>query len=215
MDAQLQAQLRERLREGIGQLGLREKPESLDALVTYLALLQKWNEAFNLSGIRDPLQMVSQHLLDSLALSPYLQGETVLDIGSGAGLPGIPLAIFNPDKNFILLDSNSKKTRFLFQVKLALQAANLEVENSRAEHYQCQRQIDIVTSRAFGALASQVEIAGAATGNQGVLLAMKGSYPEQEIARLPKGYSVSRAVRLTVPGVTGSRYLIEIPLARD
>jgi 16S rRNA (guanine527-N7)-methyltransferase len=182
-------------------------------LEKYLALLDKWNRAFNLSGIKDPRQMVTRHVLDCLSVSPYLStAAVVLDIGSGAGLPGIPLAIFNPDKQLILLDSNGKKTRFLFQVKLALNLTNVTVENKRIEDYQCPSQIDIVISRAFASLNKLVQLSSPVAGGNGVLLAMKGSYPGEEIEELPAGVEVSRAVELTVPGVNESRYLIEIPL---
>jgi len=207
-----QSELQQQLQTGIQQLGLELSPERLAALQLYLELLEKWNRSFNLSGIKDLQQMVSLHILDSLAISPYLHGDTILDVGSGAGLPGIPLAIFNPDKEFILLDSNGKKIRFLFQVKLALKLNNVSIENKRVEHYDCHRQIDIVISRAFSSLARLVELCSRAAGNRGLLLAMKGTYPQQEIAELPEGVEVTQAVQLQVPGIEASRYLIEIPL---
>ena len=204
--------IQQQLETGIRQLGLQLTTDRLSSLLHYLELLDKWNRAYNLSGVKDPLQMVGLHILDSLAVTPYLEGKTILDIGSGAGLPGVPLAIFNPDKEFILLDSNGKKTRFLFQVKLALKLDNVTIENKRVEHYQCNKQIDIVISRAFSSLARLVELSRAVTGGRGVLLAMKGAHPDDEIAELPDNVRVSRAIRLEVPGVEASRFLIEIPL---
>ncbi len=201
------------MQSGIVRLGLEERADYLDALEAYLELLQKWNRSFNLSGIKDPWQMVTRHLLDCLAVSPYLTGTRILDMGSGAGLPGIPLAIFNPERKFVLLDSNGKKTRFLFQVKLALNLTNVMVENKRVEDYQCPGQIDIVISRAFASLGKLVQLSCSATGGQGALLAMKGNYPDDEIAGLPAGFRVARAIELHVPEVRESRYLIEIPLA--
>ena len=200
------------LETGIQQLGLDLTQDRRAALLSYIELLEKWNRSFNLSGVKDPLQMVNLHILDSLAISPYLEGNTILDVGSGAGLPGIPLAIFNPDKQFILLDSNGKKTRFLFQVKLALKLDNVSIENRRIEHYDCHSQIDIVISRAFSSLARLVELCGKATGNKALLLAMKGAYPQQEIAELPDGVEISQAIQLQVPGIEANRYLIGIPL---
>jgi len=204
--------LRGELESGLLQLGLACRSEQIDALLSYLELLNKWNQAFNLSGIRDPSRMVGLHLLDSLAISPFLTGNLVLDAGTGAGLPGIPLAILNPQRRFILLDSNGKKTRFLFQVKTALGLDNVQIENRRLEHYHCGEQIDIVLSRAFASLARLARLCSDAIGAQGILLAMKGTYPESEIAELPEPFAVARATALQVPGVMGSRYLIEIPL---
>ncbi|MBT8146393.1 MAG: 16S rRNA (guanine(527)-N(7))-methyltransferase RsmG [Gammaproteobacteria bacterium] len=205
-------EVQQMLETGIQQLGLALTQDRMAALLDYLELLQKWNRSFNLSGVKDPRQMVSLHLLDSLAISPYLDGQTILDVGSGAGLPGIPLAIFNPDKNFVLLDSNGKKTRFLFQVKLALKLDNVTIENKRVEHYDCPRQIDIVISRAFSSLSKLVELCSLATGNRGQLMAMKGAYPQQEIAELPDSVEVGEAVQLHVPGIEASRYLIRVSL---
>ncbi len=205
-------ELRQLLKEGIGQLGLEPTADRLDSLLLYLELLEKWNRAFNLSGVKNPQQMVSLHILDSLAISPHLDGHTILDVGSGAGLPGIPLAIFNPDKVFILLDSNGKKTRFLFQVKLALKLDNLTIENNRIEHYDCPGQIDIVISRAFATLRRLVELCRAVTRESGVLLAMKGVYPQDEIDELPEDVKIAESVQLRVPGVEGSRHLLKVTL---
>lgn len=202
------------MQAGIARLGLECSQARLAALLTYLELLDKWNRSFNLSGIRDPREMVNRHIIDSLAISPFLQGNRILDIGSGAGLPGIPLAIFNPDKHFILLDSNGKKTRFLFQVKLALDLTNVSIENRRVEDYDCPDQIDIVVSRAFSSLGRLAQLASDTTGGCGVLQAMKGHYPADEVAAMPEGFTVSKAIELQVPGIDEARYLIEIPLQK-
>ncbi len=207
-------EVRQQLEAGIRQLGLELTQDRLDSLLRYLELLEKWNRTFNLSGVKDPHQMVSLHILDSLAISPHLDGHTILDVGSGAGLPGIPLAIFNPDKAFTLLDSNGKKTRFLFQVKLALKLDNLTIENKRVEHYDCRGQIDIVISRAFASLGRLVELCRTATGDSGVLLAMKGVYPRDDIAGLPEDVKVSQAIQLQVPGIDANRYLLKVPLQK-
>ncbi len=172
------------LRAGITALGLHCTDEQLAQLVAYQELLIKWNSAYNLVSTGELKQLVSRHFLDSLVINPYIDANTILDVGSGAGFPGIPLAIMNPDKQFILLDSNGKKTRFLFQVKLALQLANVSVENCRLEHYQTPQQIDIVTCRAFASLAEVMIKAQSFFLRGARLLAMKGRFPDAEIAEL-------------------------------
>ncbi len=198
------------LEQGIIELGLQSNEQVIGSLLGYLQLLKKWNASFNLFGVADTESMVSRHLLDSLSLNPYLQGSTFLDIGSGAGLPGIPLAILNPEKLFILIDSNGKKTRFLFQVKTALGLDNVIVENCRIEHYQSQQQIDMVMCRAFSSLEDVVTKSQHLLSQGGKLLAMKGRLPEQEINSLPSGFEVTRVEKLTIPGNDSQRHLIEI-----
>jgi 16S rRNA (guanine527-N7)-methyltransferase len=198
------------LREGADALGLSFSDDVFVALDVYLQLLIKWNSSFNLSGISDPDEMVSKHLLDSLAISPFITGNLIADIGTGAGLPGIPLAIANPDKHFILIDSNGKKTRFLFQAKLALKLSNITIENSRIEHYQNNQQIDIVISRAFSSLSDMATKSARLLAQDGFLLAMKGRYPEQEIDELIDGFVVAKVSKLEIPGEDGERHLVEI-----
>ena len=188
----------QQLKAGIHNLGLVVEADQQKLLMDYLQLLNKWNRAFNLSGIRTISDMVDLHLLDSLSVSPYLQGRVILDIGSGAGLPGIPLAITHPEKQFILLDSNGKKTRFLFQVKLALGLDNVEVENNRIEHYQSEGQIDIVTCRAFSSLANTVHLCRRFLAAGARLLAMKGRFLEQELT-LPTEKLSGRQTPLPCP----------------
>ncbi len=212
LDDESPAELRDTLQRGIKQLGLSTTNEQLDVLMEYLALLVKWNSAFNLSGIKKPAEMVTIHLLDSLSISTYINGRIALDIGSGAGLPGVPLAILNPNKHFILLDSNGKKTRFLFQVKLALKLGNISIENKRIEHYQCKEQIDIVMSRAFSSLPKLVQLCSEVVNGKCKLLAMKGAYPASEIENLPACYNNPKITKLTVPGLNGERHLVEILL---
>jgi 16S rRNA (guanine527-N7)-methyltransferase len=133
-----------------------------------------------------------------------------VDFGSGGGLPGIPLAIINPDKKFVLIDSNGKKTRFLFQVKTELALSNVSVENCRIEHYQNKQQIDMVMCRAFSTLEDAVDKLQPLLSNDCSLLAMKGIYPEEEISKLPEGFEVSQATRLEIPGITSQRHLLEV-----
>lgn len=198
------------LKEGAQALGLSFSDDVFAALDVYLQLLIKWNSSFNLSGISNPDEMVSKHLLDSLAISPFITGKIIADIGTGAGLPGIPLAIANPDKHFILVDSNGKKTRFLFQAKLALKLSNITIENSRIEHYQSNQQIDIVMSRAFASLSDMVDKSAHLLAQDGFLLAMKGRYPAQEIDQLTDGFEVAKVDKLQIPGEDGERHLVEI-----
>ena len=154
--------------------------------------------------------MVSRHLLDSLAINAHLQGSVFVDIGSGAGLPGIPLAILNPENHFILVDSNGKKTRFLFQAKTELGLANIDVENCRIEHYQSTQQIDMVMCRAFSALGDAVSKSQHLLEKEGKFLAMKGRYPEDEIAALPNCFEISKTTKLEIPGNDSERHLIEV-----
>lgn len=204
------AHLADALRAGLDKLGLSLDSGQQEKLLAYLALLAKWNQAYNLSGIKDIRQMVPYHLLDSVALVPFITGQTILDVGTGAGLPGIPLAICLPDRHFLLLDSNGKKTRFLFQVKTELGLDNVDVFHTRVENFQSPEQIDIVLCRAFSALDTFVRHCAPLVSASGKLLAMKGQYPETEIAALPGTLSVTGSQALTVPGVEGNRHVIEI-----
>ncbi len=202
--------LTQQLQAGLAQLEIEASAKQQQQLLDYLHLLHKWNSSFNLSGIKDLADMVALHLLDSLTLSKHLHGKTILDIGTGAGLPGIPLAIVNPDKHFILLDSNSKKTRFLFQVKLTLGIDNITIENNRIEHYQSGRQLDIVTCRAFSSLAKTIKMSEGLLTGACVLLAMKGTLPQQEIDEIPPGYKLVASTKVDVPGLNTERHIIEI-----
>ncbi|MDO7657225.1 MAG: 16S rRNA (guanine(527)-N(7))-methyltransferase RsmG [OM182 bacterium] len=178
------------LEQGLRELALGVPANAQQKLLHYLHLIVKWNKHFNLSGITAIQEMVPLHLLDSLAISPYLEGERILDIGSGAGLPGIPLAIANPDKNFVLLDSNGKKTRFLFQVKVALELSNVEIINARVDEYLSTAdtgEFSLITCRAFSSLSSIVKMIEKPLAGGTKLLAMKGVYPHDEIAELQQG----------------------------
>ena len=199
---------REQLRSGLEQLALPLEDAQLDNLLGYLALLVKWNRAFNLTAIRDASEMVSKHLLDSLSIAPLLQGERFLDVGTGAGLPGIPLAICFPHRHFDLLDSNGKKTRFLQQAIAELALTNCTVHRSRVESSGLNACFDGILSRAFASLADMAEACGPLLKPGGTLLAMKGQYPDEEMSRLPKPYIVKGSHALTVPGLAGQRHLL-------
>ena len=202
--------LKSSLELGLAVLDLNLNEFQQGQLLAFLNLLEKWNQAYNLSGIRDIDQMVSYHLLDSLAIAPFIDGSNILDVGTGAGLPGIPLAISFPEKKFMLLDSNGKKTRFLFQVKTELGLDNVEVFSDRVESFQCPRQIDIVLCRAFAAIGTAIEKTSHILNKQTRLLAMKGQYPDEELANLPAAFELTNSHELTIPGVEGSRHLFEI-----
>jgi len=198
----------QRLAAGIAALGLA-LPDGAEAkLLAYLVLLDKWNRVYNLTAVRDAERMVSHHLLDSLAAVPYFQGETVLDVGSGGGLPGIPLAIVRPDLQVTLIDSIAKKTAFLLQAKAELGLANLQVITGRVEHFRPETGFDIVTSRAFSDLREFITLTRHLLKPGGRWLAMKGLYPNEEIAQLPAGVKVSADHALVVPGLEASRHLI-------
>ncbi|MDA9611657.1 16S rRNA (guanine(527)-N(7))-methyltransferase RsmG [OM182 bacterium] len=204
--------IRERLKKGIQDLGYANEVEQtqLDQFENYLRLLKKWNLKFNISGISDIDRMVSAHLLDSLSLWNLLNGENILDVGSGGGLPGIPLSILDKSKNFILLDSNGKKTRFLFQAKLELGLENIQIVNNRIEQYQSSIQIDTIVCRAFSSIATAIELTSSILKGSCSLLLMKGVYPSEEIKKLPAGYRVNAIHVVNVPFLNSDRHVIEV-----
>ena len=204
------AQLDNALREGISAQGLQVEGPQRAALLQYIGLLQRWNKAYNLTSIKDPVQMLSYHLLDSLSIGPYLQGRSFIDVGTGAGLPGIPLAVTHPDKTFSLLDSNGKKIRFLFQIKTALQLSNVKEMQGRVEGYKPEQLYDGVISRAFASLTDMIEGSQHLLVPGGCFYAMKGRYPDKELSELPKGYKVEQAIELDVPTLDQQRHLVII-----
>jgi 16S rRNA (guanine527-N7)-methyltransferase len=184
--------------------------EVADRLVEYLALLHKWNAAYNLTAVRDPEQMVVRLVLDSLSIVPSVQGVRVLDIGSGAGLPGVPLALARPELAVTLLDSNRKKTRFLLQAAGELGLAMVSVAAQRVEDHVPTQLYDCVMSRAFSSLAEFATLAARLCRPGGLLLAMKGRYPGDEIAAIPAGWEFAGSEELHVPGLDAQRYLIRL-----
>jgi|TARA_R110002126_G_scaffold1051_2_gene6418 16S rRNA (guanine527-N7)-methyltransferase len=178
-----------------------------EPFVEYLALLEQWNRAYNLTAVRDVEEMVSKHILDSLAIIPYLRGHRWLDVGTGPGLPGIPLALAHPEAELVLLDSNGKKTRFLREVVRSLALNHVEVIESRVESYHPTRAFDTVVSRAFSALEPMVEKTRHLIESRGLWVAMKGRVPEDELIQLGKSYDTRT---YTVPGVVGERCCILI-----
>jgi len=199
------------LETGLRELNLNCSPLQLEKLLKYLELLQRWNKAFNLTAIRDPLQMVRLHLLDSLAIHPYVQGlKSIIDVGTGPGLPGIPLAILNPEINFTLLDSNGKKTRFLFQAINELKLTNASEINHRAEAYQPNQLFDAVISRAFSSISDMLNQCDHLVSDQGCFLAMKGKKPDSELSQMTKAYKVVEVNEVNVPLIDSERHLIKI-----
>jgi 16S rRNA (guanine527-N7)-methyltransferase len=198
------------LASGAAALGVSLSAEQQRQLLAYLALLIKWNKAYNLTAVRDPDQMVSRHLLDSLSVLPFVAeaGDNWLDVGSGGGMPGVPLAIMFADKHFSLLDSNGKKTRFLTQVKLELKLANLEVIHSRVEALQPARAFDGIVSRAFSSLADFANLTRHLGDKRTCWLAMKGLHPDDELQALPADFHLSNTQVLKVPGCQGQRHLL-------
>ena len=196
------------LAQGLVDLNLELDSASQQQLLAFLALLNKWNRAYNLTAVREPRQMVSRQLLDSLSILPFVTADHLLDVGAGGGLPGIPLAITLPDRRFTLLDSNSKKTRFLTQSVLELGLDNVEVFHGRAEQYQPGKQFSQISSRAFTALENLVNWCGHLLAEDGQFLAMKGQFPDDEVAALPAPWQVQSSIPLQVPGTTGDRHLL-------
>jgi 16S rRNA (guanine527-N7)-methyltransferase len=181
-------------------------------LLAFVRLLAKWNSAYNLTAVRDPEEMVTRHLLDSLVLLPYVQGPRVLDIGTGPGLPGIPLAVARPDCAFTLLDANAKKTRFVTQAVGELGLKNVDVVQARVENYRPAQKFDTLVARAFSSIADMLENARHLCAPHGRFLAMKGVYPEAELAAIPADYAVSEVAALQVPGLKAARHLAIITL---
>lgn len=188
-------------------MGLDVSAAQREKLLAYLGLLAKWNRAYNLTAVRDPAEMIPRHLLDSLSILPWIGDGPLLDVGSGPGLPGIPLAIMRPQLAVTTLDSNGKKTRFQQQVKLELGLENLQVIHGRVE--QCQSgPFEQIVSRAFASLSDMLEWTGHLCSETGVFLAMKGLYPEAELEQLPPGYQLRASHRLQVPDTEGERHLL-------
>ena len=198
------------LREGALQLGIELSDEQQQLLLGYLALLNKWNKAYNLTAVRDPAEMVSRHLLDSLSIVAQAStgGSRWLDVGSGGGMPGIPLAILVPERQFTLLDSNGKKTRFLTQVKLELKLANVEVIHSRVEAFKPEQPFTDITSRAFSSLEDFANWTRHLSDDKTRWLAMKGVQPDDELQALPSDFELERCLVLKVPGCQGQRHLL-------
>ena len=204
----------ETLAGGIARLNLALPPDAQQKLLDYVTLVQKWNKVYNLTAVRDADKMLTHHLLDSLAVVPHVAtAKTILDVGSGAGLPGIPVALALPHARVTLLDSNHKKAAFLNQALIELDLGNVEVVCERVEKYQAKQPFDLVIARAFSELPEFVAKAGRLVAAGGTLLAMKGMHPVEEIAQLKGDFKLSGVTPLTVPGLDAERHLVFLKAA--
>lgn len=198
------------LAQGLAALRLEIAPGDRDRLMRYVALLEKWNRTYNLTAVRGAREIVTHHLLDSLAVLPHIEGRTMVDVGSGAGLPGIPLAVARPQSEVTLLDANQKKAAFLRQAVIDLRLANANVVCERVEKWQPPARFDVVISRAFADLRQFVQIAGRLCAERGIMAAMKGTCSKAELDALPAEFTVKDVVPLTVPGLNAIRHLITL-----
>jgi len=206
--------LAERIRAGIGTMGLQLPHDAPEALARYLELIAKWNRVHNLTAVRETGQMVVLHVLDSLSLLPHLDGvKTLLDVGSGPGLPGIPVAIARPEIAVTLLDASHKKAAFLEQARVELALANVSVVCERVEGWKTERRFDAVVSRAFADLVDFVDQAQHLVAPGGTLIAMKGVHPFEELARVPATHRVSRVLEISVPSLEAKRHLVFLEAA--
>jgi 16S rRNA (guanine527-N7)-methyltransferase len=188
------------------QLTLTETQQQ--QLSDYLALLNQWNKVYNLTAITDTTQQITKHLIDSLVVSPLLKGAHCLDVGTGPGLPGIPLAIINPEKSFTLVECNQKKTRFLIQAKTVLGLSNIHIVAERIEHYQPAEPFDTILSRAFSSTDQLLSLTKTLIAENGQWLAMKGQHPEQELNKISEDFVVEDVRQLFVSGLDADRHVI-------
>jgi 16S rRNA (guanine527-N7)-methyltransferase len=198
----------DQLKRGLIALGLALDRDTQRRLLDYIALIEKWNRVYNLTAIREPEKMVSHHLLDSLAVAPHLRAKRLLDVGSGAGLPGVPLALARPEMQVTLLDSNHKKAAFLNQAVMELHLKNAEVCSERVESWQTQNRFDVIISRAFADMGEFVRVTRHLLAPGGMFAAMKGLHPYEEIDKLPPECKVLQVLPLAIPGVEGARHLV-------
>jgi 16S rRNA (guanine527-N7)-methyltransferase len=198
------------LASGAQELGIVLGNRQRDQLIELLAELAEWNQRFNLTAIDDPLEAVRKHLLDSLSIHAHLRGPRIADVGSGAGFPGLPLAVADPSREFTLIEATGKKAQFLEHARAKLELGNVVIVNSRAEQFKPAARFDSVTARALSKLNEFIRVAGHLITRNGRLLAMKGQAPQAEIENLPKGWEVKAIHRLIVPGLDAQRHLVEL-----
>ena len=208
----IKVDLKTLLSNGLRQLNLAQPldEQQQSTLIEYVNLLDKWNKTYNLTAVRKPEQMVMRHIIDSLSICPYLRGKHILDVGTGAGLPGIPLATVFPEHQFTLLDSNNKKTRFVTQAVSELELSNVDVVQSRVENFQTPELFDTITTRAYSTIGDMVKQTSHLLAADGTFLAMKGTNPIAEMDGLPSNYKVEENHIIKVPGLDEERHLLEI-----
>ncbi|WP_373603504.1 16S rRNA (guanine(527)-N(7))-methyltransferase RsmG [Aggregatibacter sp. HMT-949] len=192
----------------LAQANIQVSEQQKDQLIELVNLLNKWNKAYNLTSVRDPQEMLVKHILDSLVVSPYLQGDRFIDVGTGPGLPGLPLAIINPDKQFVLLDSLGKRVSFIRNAVLKLRLTNVTPVLSRVEEYQPEEKFDGVLSRAFASLKDMTEWCHHLLSSDGLFYALKGIYHQEEVQNLNDIFTVEKVVSLDVPTLVGERHLV-------
>ncbi|AWL13445.1 16S rRNA (guanine(527)-N(7))-methyltransferase [Saliniradius amylolyticus] len=204
------SQLLDRLDPLIAQTDLAVSAAQREQLTRLVQLMDKWNKAYNLTSVRNPEDMLVRHIMDSIVVAPHVKGRRVIDVGTGPGLPGLPLAIMLPEVEFVLLDSLGKRIRFIRQTAYELGLKNITPVQSRVEQYQPELPLDAVLSRAFASLKDMLHWCQHLVDSKGVFLALKGLYPEEEVAQLPTGFTVHKAQALSVPGLDAQRHLLEI-----
>ena len=192
----------------LAQANIQVSEQQKDQLIELVNLLNKWNKAYNLTSVRDPQEMLVKHILDSIVVSPYLQGDRFIDVGTGPGLPGLPLAIINPDKQFVLLDSLGKRVSFIRNAVLKLRLTNVTPVLSRVEEYQPEEKFDGVLSRAFASLKDMTEWCHHLLSSDGLFYALKGIYHQEEVQNLNDIFIVEKVVSLDVPTLVGERHLV-------
>jgi 16S rRNA (guanine527-N7)-methyltransferase len=196
------------LADGVAEIGIEVDDQRQRAMLGYLSLLKRWNRVYNLTTVNSDKDFVTRHILDSLSVVPYLKGKRIIDIGTGAGLPGIPVALACPDLTVTLLDSNAKRCRFLRQVQAQLKLQNVNIVQQRAEEFHPHEKFDSLLSRAFSSLSTFINSSGHLLADNGQLLAMKGQWPGEEAGEVAAGFRVEDVIKLNVPGLQEQRHLV-------
>lgn len=202
--------MKEQLKGLLDQAQIDLSEEQIERQLALVGLLDKWNKAYNLTSVRNPKDMLTRHIMDSLAVRKYLHGQRFIDVGTGPGLPGLPLAIAEPDKEFVLLDSLGKRIRFIRQVCHELKLTNVTAVQARVEDYQDEKQFDGVISRAFASLNDMLSWCEHLPAENGRFYALKGLYPQDELEQLPEQYKIESIEQINVPGIDASRHIVII-----
>jgi len=206
----LVSSLTEQLKDLIAETDLVVSAQQIDTLVGFVTLMHKWNKAYNLSSVREPEQMLIKHIMDALVVAPYITGKHIVDVGTGPGLPGIPLAIMFPNKHFTLVDSLGKRIRFIKQACYELKIENVDALQTRVEDLQVTPLFDTVVSRAFASLSDMLNWCGHLVDNNGEFLALKGQLHQDELSAVPEKFKITNTIELVVPSLVGERHLVSI-----